>query len=173
MSARTLLGVTLLGAVLWGCTPALTIQTIGTPSATASRIDCSRTCVVQIRKSCAFDDHFCKFVIDYDEIHLARGSPNVSIVWVLPDGYVFCKKYVSDGGVVLKGTNDGQFSSMYSTDDANGGAPVIRDCSQHRYFHWTGVNTVPRGDAGYGYTIILFDRAGNQQQPIDPWIYND
>ncbi|HUH93632.1 MAG TPA: hypothetical protein VL742_10920 [Casimicrobiaceae bacterium] len=172
MPSRTLLCATILGAVLWGCTPALTIQTIGTSSPTASHVECTRSCRVGIVQKCAFGQ--CKFAAEFDEIHLARGSRNVSIVWHLPDGHAFCNRYVSDGGVVLKGANDEQFSSMYSTDDPDGAppGPSHRDCRTHAYFHWTGVNSVPRPEAGYGYTIIFYDRSGHQHA-LDPWIYND
>jgi hypothetical protein len=140
----------------------------------AKRLDCNSAnpnkCHVNIK--CRFGVCWFGYKAEYEEIHLARGSKDLAIVWHLPGKYAFCQQYTSDGGVVLKGTNDNQFNQMYSTEDMNGGQPSVTDCKKHEHFHWTAKNDAPRPNDGYGYTINFYDDSGTPQQ-VDPWIFND
>jgi hypothetical protein len=171
-TTRALAAAIIVPAILWGCSQ-LQIQTGGPPSASATRLDCDSAhpndCKVKIIDPC----WICSFKIQYDEIHLKRANSNIKIVWQLPDGYVFCKRASSDGGVVLKGTNDDQFNGMSSTDDPNGGNPSDPDCKKHPNFRWNAVNTMPRPDYGYGYTVNFYRKSDSKPYTIDPWIYND
>jgi hypothetical protein len=111
--------------------------------------------------------------VQFEEIHLTRGVKDIDLVWDLPEGYVFCKQVISDGGVALKASNDGQFADMYSTDAPDGAVPSDKDCRKHGHFHWKAKNAVPRPAIGYGYNIYFYDKAGVGPFRIDPWIFDD
>ncbi|HEV8256125.1 MAG TPA: hypothetical protein VGR42_04040 [Casimicrobiaceae bacterium] len=170
MSTRALAAAIIATAALWGCAK-LPIIIAGPPSVTATKITCDGTgpCTVRIVDPCTW----CNFKVDAEEVHLMRGKNNIKLVWQLPDGYVFCTRAYSDGGVVLKGSNDRQFDGMLSTDDPNGGNPSSSDCKKHQHFRWNAVNSTPRPDYGYSYTINFYHKSGAGPYTIDPWIYND
>jgi hypothetical protein len=164
-----------------GCTPAA-LDGGGSPPVRMASLSCDNSaphahkCRVDIVKVCVFLS--CQFVANVDEIHLLRSTaanPNndIDIVWHLPDGYAFCSVVTSDGGVYIKGTNDGQFDGMYSTDDPNGVQTGNQDCKKRKHFHWNAKNTVPRPTAGYQYGVILYENSSGNRYSIDPWIYND
>jgi len=163
MSTRFLFSFVAVAAALYGCASTAPLVLDHAPVASAAHINCSSSpCRIKVLGT----------TVDYEELHLARGSTNLHIIWELPEGYGFCKEATSDGGVALKAGNDGQFTDMYSTDDPNGGPPANKDCRKHRRFHWVAKNSIPRPGNGYPYNIYFYDGAGGLHQ-IDPWIFND
>ena len=102
--------------------------------------------------------------VDIDELHL-KGVHDVSIVWHLPNDYVFLTAL--GDGAFLKRDDDGQFDDLYPTDNDSGAPGPNRKAGKN--YHWKGKNTVVKT---YQYKLLFHNQAGTAFF-LDPTIMND
>ena len=130
--------------------------------ATNGPMQCTtKQCTVTITPSCKADNSGCGGTIDYDPIRLQRGNKDVKLTWVLPTGFVFCRKQ-NDGVFLTNGP-----SNQFEEDPANGQGGCKRD------FKMKGLNSVPAPNAPYIYEIRFRRESDNKPYLIDPSMVNE
>jgi hypothetical protein len=106
----------------------------------------------------------CTADVDRDPVTFARGRNNITVHWMLPDGFAFCQG--TTDGIHLKQPNaDDQFQ------DAGFDGPDVPGTCKKRRFHWTGKNT--KFDTSYRYEIRFHDSSGQKLYVVDPSMVNE